>query len=315
MVTLPFYNEKLKSQQGQALLVVVLIMAVALVIVLSVASRSTTNISKTTYDENALRAFSAAEAGVEEALLKNTGTGSTAPVVVDSNANVSYTSIIATNPNTDTFNSPEPIVSGQSRTFWFVSHNTDGSLTCSGGLPCSRANQMEMCWGLPSTPDNTAQTPAIEITLYYDDSAGKLSVASPNNYQNIKTYRFTSDPSSSRRNSNNFNVGTTSCSYGSYAFSTGDINLNTALPSGCSTSSGGGCMVMAKVRSFYNTTTPHSVGLKIKGTGDGLPAQGVQVESTGTAGDSTRKVSVFRSFSEPQSVFDAGVFSFNDLTK
>jgi hypothetical protein len=303
-----------KMQEGQALLIVVLIMAVALVIVLSVASRSTTDVSKTTYDENALRAFSAAEAGVEEALLKNTGTGNGAPVVVDSNANVSYTSVIATASNSDTFNNPEPILSGQSRTFWFVSHAADGSLTCNG-LPCTTASQVELCWGAPGTADNQAQTPGVELSLYYDDSAGYSSVASPNNYQNIKIYRFTADPFSSRRSSNNFGNATNSCSYGSYAFSTGDINLASSLPTGCATSGTGGCMIMAKVRSFYNTNTPQPIGMKVKGASSALPPQGVQVDSTGTAGESTRKVSVFRSFSEPQSVFDAGVFSFNDLTK
>jgi hypothetical protein len=304
-----------RNQKGQALLIVVLIMAVALVVVLSVASRSTTDVSKTTYDENALRAFSAAEAGVEEALLKNTGTGESAPVVVDQGANVSYTSVVASSTSSNVFNNPEPILSGQSRTFWLVSHAPDGSLTCNG-LPCTSTSQVEMCWGVPGTANNQAQTPAVEVTMYFDDSAGKLSVSSPNNYQNVKTFRYTADPSTNtRRTSNSFGSATTSCSFGSYAFSTGNLVLTSDLPSGCPASAGGGCLIMAKVRSFYNTNTPQPIGMKVVSAGALLPAQGIQVESTGTAGDSTRKVSVFRSFPEPQSVFDAGVFSFNDLTK
>jgi len=310
---------KYKYQSGQALLVVVLIMAVALVVVLSIASRSTTDISKTTYDENALRAFSAAEAGIEDALLKNSGAGATSTVNIDTNANVSYTSVVAPATTTDTFNHPGPIVSGQSRTFWFVSHGGDGSLTCSGGLPCTRANQMEVCWGASGTADNTPQTPAIELTMYYDDSVGKLSTASPNNYQSVKTYRFAYDPQAGRRGSNSFSSTSGSCSFnpGSYAFSTGTINLNSYLPASCPTTAGGGCLVMLKVRALYNTATAQSVGLYVHNTSGAavLPAQGTQVDSTGTAGDSTRKVSVFRSYAEPQSVFDAGVFSLNDLTK
>lgn len=306
-----------QMQKGQALLIVVLVLAVSLVVVLSVASRTTTDISKSTYDENALRAFSAAEAGVEDALLRNVGTGESAPVVVDSSANVSYTSVITAPSVSDSFNHPEPILSGQTRTFWLVSHASDGSLTCNG-QPCTRANSMEVCWGVPGTDGGSAQTPAVEVTLYYDET--KQAVAGTNNYANVKTYRFTADPSSSRRNSNNFSSASSTCSFGSYAFSSENtINLAT-LPGSCSISStggiDGGCMLMAKVRSLYNTNTPHPVGLRISPVGGAtLPAQGTQVDSTGTAGDSTRKVSVFRSFSEPQSIFDAGVFSFNDLTK
>lgn len=307
------YRTKHESRQnsGQALLIVVLIMAVSLVVVLSVSTRSTTDVTQTSYNESALRAFSAAEAGVEEALLKNSGTGGS-PVVVDSEANVSYSAVVQTPSSTDRFEHPEPALSGQSRTFWMVSHDSSGNLTCSGGLPCTRASQMEVCWGTAGTPNNSAQTPAVEVTMYYDDTY--QAVASPNNYANVKTYRFTADPSSSRLSSNNFAAATSSCSFGNYAFSTGTLNLN-VLPSGCATSGSGGCMTMVKTRLLYNTTTAHRTGLRVVGGSGLLPSQGIQVESTGTAGDSTRKVSVFRSFAEPQSVFDAGVFSYNDLTK
>lgn len=299
------------NTSGQALLVVVLIMAVSLVVVLSISTRSTSNITETSYNENALRAFSAAEAGVEEALLKNTGTGGS-PVVVDPNSNVSYSSVVQPVASTDTFEHPETALSGQSRTFWFVSHAADGRLTCDG-LPCTKASQLEVCWGTGGTDANSVQTPAVEVTMYYDDTY--QVVASPNNYANVKTYRYTADPSASRRGSNNFGTASTSCSFGNYAFSTGTLNLSSTLPIGCATSGNGGCMTMAKVRLLYNTTTAHPVGLQVKGGNALLPSQGIQVDSTGTAGDSTRKVSVFRSFAEPQSVFDAGVFSYNDLTK
>ena len=59
-----------RNQHGQALLIVLLTLAVTLTVVLSVVSRSVTDITVSTYEEDALRAFSAAEAGIEEALLK-----------------------------------------------------------------------------------------------------------------------------------------------------------------------------------------------------------------------------------------------------
>ncbi|MBI1919019.1 hypothetical protein HYS29_00310 [Candidatus Microgenomates bacterium] len=56
------------KQSGQALLIVVLTMVVALTVGLSVVSRSITNVRISTSEEESQRAFSAAEAGVEELL-------------------------------------------------------------------------------------------------------------------------------------------------------------------------------------------------------------------------------------------------------
>jgi len=64
-----------KHQSGQALLLVLLSMAVVLTIVLSVLSRTITDITITTKEEEALRAFAAAEAGVERALIIGSNTG------------------------------------------------------------------------------------------------------------------------------------------------------------------------------------------------------------------------------------------------
>ncbi|CAN5157583.1 hypothetical protein BH11PAT1_BH11PAT1_3120 [soil metagenome] len=61
------------AQKGQVLLIVVLVMVVALTIGLSVATRSITNLRTTTEEDNSQRAFSAAEAGIEQALKTNTG--------------------------------------------------------------------------------------------------------------------------------------------------------------------------------------------------------------------------------------------------
>jgi len=60
---------KNKKESGQALLIVLLGMAVILTLVLSIVSRSVTDISLTKKDEESLRAFSAAEAGVEQLLV------------------------------------------------------------------------------------------------------------------------------------------------------------------------------------------------------------------------------------------------------
>lgn len=56
------------NQKGQAFLVVVLIMIIALTVGLSVASRTITNLKMGSEEENSQKAFSAAEAGIEQVL-------------------------------------------------------------------------------------------------------------------------------------------------------------------------------------------------------------------------------------------------------
>lgn len=57
-----------KNQEGQTLIILLLVMVVALAIGLSVATRSITDLRISTQTEQSSRAFSAAEAGIEEAL-------------------------------------------------------------------------------------------------------------------------------------------------------------------------------------------------------------------------------------------------------
>jgi Tfp pilus assembly protein PilX len=75
MDLLPIKAKKTGYQSGQALLLVLLSMAVVLTIVLSVLSRTITDITVTTKEEEALRAFAAAEAGIERALIIGNNTG------------------------------------------------------------------------------------------------------------------------------------------------------------------------------------------------------------------------------------------------
>ena len=69
--------KNLRNQRGQALLIVVLVMAVALTIGLAVVSRSITDIKISRQEEESARVFSVAEAGIEEALKLGSGTSGT----------------------------------------------------------------------------------------------------------------------------------------------------------------------------------------------------------------------------------------------
>lgn len=297
-------------QKGQALLIVLLIMTVTLTVVLSIVSRSVTDLSVTTLEEDALRAFSAAEAGIEESLLSGTGTGLATPVD-PKEPGVNYVTDVTTDPEGTSFIYPDLLLSGDSATFWFVQHDSAGILDCSGG--CSRATNLRVCWGNTGTPANIG--PAIEVSIYYDPVNPPRSIAKPNDFTNLRVYRQAFDPNGGRTGTNNFagaNVGV--CPFGgSFAFNT-TINLASALGGPCTNSAG--CLLMARVRMFYNNSTPHALGVGLNGgPNQNLPAQGIRIDSLGVAGESTRRVNVFQGYPAPPPIFDTAVFSGGDFSK
>ena len=63
------YNEVMSNERGQAMLLVVLVLAVVGVVTLSVASRTITGVRTDDISNESVKAFMAAEAGLEQALL------------------------------------------------------------------------------------------------------------------------------------------------------------------------------------------------------------------------------------------------------
>lgn len=300
----------INNQSGQALLIILLVLAVALTVVLSTASRSVTDIQITSLDEDSLRAFSAAEAGVEEALIQQTGPSGTLA------NNASYSVDFTTPPPTgNEFAHPSVFKAGESATFWFVSQDGNGNLNCSGD--CLRANRINLCWGIPGTPGNNNQTPAIELSVFYD--INRQGVVN-GNFSGVEVAREVYDPWNARPDT----VGFTSagnCSSGiagqSFAFGSGNINFN---PSGLNIDptclAAQGCLLMARVKFLYNHTVSHPVAISVNANGGtNLPAQGATIESTGTSGDATREINVYQSYGEVPAYFDSAVFSMNDLSK
>ena len=165
------------NQSGQALLVVLLALAVILTVVLSIASRSVTELTITKQEEDSARALSAAEAGVEKTLI--TGTGSGGPLPLSNNATYS-TSVVLRTAASGEFVYPEGKKSGEGVTFWLVSHDVDGSLTCAGGS-CFQGDEMQFCWG-----DSTAPASALEVTYYYDSLVGWAG----GDFSNVKVKRL-----------------------------------------------------------------------------------------------------------------------------
>ena len=289
------------NQKGQTLLLVLLSMAVILTIILSILSRSITDITITSKEEEALRAFSAAEAGIERAHL----TGIFTPGAFEgSSFSGSVTNLAQAQAS---FVYPDELVSGDSSTVWFIDHDpTTGELTCTTGN-CFRGSSMKVCWGKEGTNPSGATTPALEVSILYDTTP-----APSGDYSDVKIKRLALDPNSGRRGTNKFSAATGACTVSgkSFVFSTNVDFTGGGLNIPCYSTAG--CLLTAKLRLLYNSQT-QPVAVEV--TGGILPSQGLIVESTGVAGEATRKVQVFQTFGEPPPIFDSAVFSPGGLVK
>ena len=296
------------SISGQALLLVLLVLAVVLTLVLSVVSRSITDVSLTTRDEESLRAFSAAEAGVERMIVGGGGSG----VLNDES---SYEGVIGYGRGTKSLNFPE-IESGESITIWFVEHDeVTGNLTCddvdNDGIDddCYGGWEFNVCWG----NNDSTTAPAIEVSYYYDTNNGNPSSALTGDFSGVKVARAAYD-SLSRDNSFS-KPAETACDpidNVTYKFRTGDDSITTHLGDALASCTGiPGCLLFAKVKMFYNDV-PHGVGVIVD---EPLPSQGRSIESTGSSGDATAKIKAFQSYNEPLDIFESALFSKSALVK
>lgn len=287
-------------EKGQAVVLVLLSLAVVLTVVLSVFSRSITDVNISSQDENSLRAFSAAEAGVEQVLVVGSSTGIVPIGDASFSANVSDFA-----EGKYTFSFPNTFVSGEPAVVWFVSHDANGNLTCSG-QPCFIGRKAKICWGVSSNPI----IPALEATVFY--------VTTPGDYSTVRIARAAYDPNSGRRGVNNFSdpVSTGNCVIDGKNFSYDTIiDFNPLVGNAWQTS---GKLQFMVLKLLYNNTA-HQIGVDVQTSvypgNTALPSQGQLIESSGTSGDSNRRVEVFQGYGEMPIAFYSAIYNEGGLTK
>lgn len=288
-------------EKGQALVIVLLSLAVVLTIVLFILARSTTDIAVSSSNTEATRAFSAAEAGVENALVIGTNSNPDFANNSSYNANVSDFAIGQTS-----FNYPKELFSGDSMNVWFVSHDSKGNILPCSGLDCFAGSAIKVCWSNDSTVGDT--TPAMEISVFYESIPGDAST--------LKIGRAAFDPNPGRIGTDKFAQSGSGCDISgqSYAFSQTINFADLGIPEASYNTSGG--LVFARIRLFYNITLPQPIGISVTGTnGSLLPSQGKEIDSSGIAGQSNRRVNVFQGWPDPPQVFDYSLYSPQGLIK
>jgi hypothetical protein len=282
-------------QRGQAFLIVVLVMVVALTIGLSIASRSLTNVRLTTEEVSSQRAFSAAEAGVEQLLqkygLKSSATGSLSDLTLDqtTQTKISDASINPVIPQSINgtyqivLNNSAPIAQDDGYDIWLTPYDADPA-----NLYQSPWNgSMSIYWGESSantcsaTPANNSMA-ALEIVVIYNNRTSPL----------VTKYAY--DPcSSGRRASNHFSAPTV----GPYPIGTktflyrATINISDGL--------------IARVIPVYASAV---VGIS---SITPLPAQGQLVVSNGVSGTSSevkRQISYFQAWTALPSEYYHALF-------
>lgn len=262
-----------RLQRGQALLAVVLVMVVVLTVALSIAVKTITNLRTSSEDENSQRAFSAAEAGIEQALISNTNIAHT-----DLANNSSYSTTVSTlsgnsflAKNGAILLKDEPIDVWLSTYPGFTSPTWSGNLTINWGFPGEICNNSE----------NINTKAALEIIIISGSKATPQAT------------HYLYDPCPTRATNNKFQAPVTP---GSSMVGKNFANKTSAIP----VTSG----LIMRIIPLYATTV---IGIE----GDSsLPAQGTIATSVGVSDTTQRKIVSFRGFPKlPLELFPFIVFS------
>jgi len=143
-------------QVGQVLLIVVLALAVGTTVALSLIGRTTIDVSINTQLEESSRAFSAAEAGIEEALRSGQGTAGAQILTSGVTYNVTVASV---GGSAGVYHLPNRTSVGDTEAVWLVDHNADGSLK---EVATFTGEGLGICWSYEQPIE-----PAVVISILY----------------------------------------------------------------------------------------------------------------------------------------------------
>lgn len=274
-----------KSQDGQVLLIILLVVSVLLVVGLSAVSRSVTDIKTSRQSQEAARALWVAQAGLEEAI--KTGSGIESLDTSGITYKVDRTQI----GEGSYFQFPNPISANESVTIWLVNHNeTTGAIE----IPPIQVSQLRIGWSAFGDTEN----PALEATLIYKSGV------------NFFTRRYVYDPNNSH--STNFAGDAGSCTFGETDFAGGTVFAHCsgiiAFPAGIP--------YLMRIKLLFNSS-PQPVGVEVTAASlsQSFPIQGQCYDSTAKVNESgvTRRLRECRFWPVTPSIFDNLLWSGSDI--
>ena len=278
------------AQSGQILLVVVLAMIVALTVGLSIAARIVTELKLSKQNEESQRAFQAAEAGIQQTLERGSPVGTlNLPQSLDNNSFFSTTFTPDTGPAI-VMNNGQDVDQAVGADVWLSNYSPDPLLLFGSPMGSGSAVAITIYWGSPSqtscasTGDGVA--PAIEVV------ALRGPITSPTILKNVF------EASGCSRITNAIS-GTTSGG----PFTLKGVTFRNSANLTFDGSSISNPLIM-KIIPIFNSS---QVGFQ---SATVFPAQGSIVESTGSSGNTVRKVVYYQSFPQmPLEVFPYSLLS------
>lgn len=288
------------AQSGQILLVVVLAMIVALTVGLSIAARIVTELKLSKQNEESQRAFQAAEAGIQQTLERGSPVGTlNLPQSLDNNSFFSTTFTPDTGPAI-VMNNGQDVDQAVGADVWLSNYSPDPLLLFGSPMGSGSAVAITMYWGstnqtsCASTGDVVA--PAVEVVLLRLNSSGNPIIEK-------SLYESAGCLASNRlgtTDTNSVTQGTTPVAPNTPKIGFQFRNQAPLRFGGASIQNG----LIMKVIPIFNSTI---VGFS---SGTTFPAQGSIVESTGSSGDTVRKVVYYQSFPQmPLEVFPYSLLS------
>ncbi len=289
-----------KKQNGQIILVLLLIITVALGIGLSIVNRSLSDVSTATRVEQSSRSFSGAEAGIERAVknsLSSTGTG-TGTLNFDLDQTSISVDVKDNLPEANQALEYPPISKEEIAHVWLVNPTlvVDGYNGAVGGTP------LYIYWGDPAVLG--ADVPAIEISFVYLDTLGAY-----------RPQKFYYDPDSARRTNNGFSdPACTSTHTAISAFSPTGKTFKCRVIIDASTTNFPSLnrLMLVRARMLYSSI---SQPFAVAAASGSLPKQAKMFTSTGTTGDTQRKVRLFQVSNVVPFYFDYALFSAGEISK
>jgi hypothetical protein len=264
-------------RKGQALVLILLILGVAMTVALAVVSRSVTEVSVSTVQEESARALEAAETGIEQSLGGLiAGSGSGRVPVTNASFNVSNASL-----------------GGGS--VYEVPYKLDAGDVATADLNGYSAGNFRVCWG-------SATGSAVEVILYFRRADTSVGVG-----------RLPFDSVAGRGNGFDSTV-VSGCpgGPGGYASSRlinfSDFGMVTTGPPASRDTP-----LFLRVRVLYNPT-PQPLAFLAQGSAD-FPSQATEIISTGQSGDASQKIRVVQMNPDLPAVFDSAIFSGTSLTQ
>ncbi len=297
-------------KSGQALVVVLLILAVTATIGLSVASRSVTEVNLSSVQDDSSQALSAAESGIE-AVLKDPSLSVAGPTplpTVVGGGNSTYTIANKTAVgNSTSYVFPGTYVSGEYATLFLQTISPDGTRTDSNYW---LSGDFHVCFG----KTGSTVKPSLEATLYYRDSTAtptpiwlvKRMGYNPGDGSRPSTNGFTGVVAVPVFNDINCSGYQTDARINIAELTTAQMSMNPCAQIPC-------IPYFMRFRSLYNDSSADATPIKVYSTGGTFQPQGQRYEVLGASGQTARRVVVTQMYPVPPGILDNVLFSGGSL--